>query len=85
MDYRYVAEPDILPIVLEDDFLEELKKSVVELPVVKRQRYLEQYKLGEDDARILTADYELSCYFDQLVNLTGDEKKSCSIITSVLL
>lgn len=85
MDYRYVPEPDILPIVLEDDFLEELRKSVVELPIVKRQRYLEEYKLGEDDARILTADYELSCYYDELVSLTKDEKKSCSIITTVLL
>jgi aspartyl-tRNA(Asn)/glutamyl-tRNA(Gln) amidotransferase subunit B len=45
MDYRYVPEPDILPIILEDDFLEELQKSVVELPIVKRQRYLEEYKL----------------------------------------
>lgn len=85
MDYRYVPEPDILPIVLEDDFIEKLRESVVELPIVKRQRYLEKYKLWEDDARILTADYELSCYYDNLVDLTKDEKKSCSIITSVLL
>ncbi len=85
MDYRYVPEPDILPIILEDDFLEELQKSVVELPIVKRQRYLEEYKLWEDDARILTADYKLSCYYDELVALTKDEKKSCSIVTSVLL
>jgi len=85
MDYRYVPEPDILPIVLDDDFIDELQKSVVELPIVKRQRYLEEYKLWEDDARILTADYELSSYYDELVELTKDEKKSCSIITSVLL
>ena len=85
MDYRYVPEPDILPIVLEDDFIEELKKSLVELPIEKRQRYLNEYKLWEDDARILTADYELSQYYDELVSLTQDEKKSCSIITSVLL
>ena len=85
MDYRYVPEPDILPIVLEDDFLTELKKSVVELPIMKRQRYLEQYKLWEDDARILTADYELSKYYDELVSLTNDSKKSCSIVTTVLL
>lgn len=85
MDYRYVPEPDILPIVLEDDFIEKLRESVVELPIVKRQRYLEEYKLWEDDARILTADYELSQYYDQLVAVTNDSKKSCSIITSVLL
>lgn len=85
MDYRYVPEPDILPIILEDNFLDELRKSVVELPIHKRLRYLNDYKLWEDDARILTADYKLSEYYDELVKLTNDEKKSCSIITSVLL
>jgi len=85
MDYRYVPEPDILPIVLDDDFLLELQKSVVELPISKRQRYLDEYKLWEDDARILTADYELSQYYDELVKQTGDAKKSCSILTTVLL
>jgi len=45
MDYRYVPEPDILPIVLDDDFLEECKNRVVELPVQKRIKYLEEYKL----------------------------------------
>ncbi len=85
MDYRYVPEPDILPIVIDDDFLEECRKQVVELPITKRLRYLEEYKLWEDDARILTADYELSNYFDELTGLTKDPKKSCSYITSVLL
>ncbi len=85
MDYRYVPEPDILPIVLSDEILESAKSQVVELPIVKRQRYLDEYKLWEDDARILTADYDLSVYFDELVTLTNDPKKSCSIMTSVLL
>ena len=85
MDYRYVPEPDILPIVLDDDFLEDCRKLVVELPVKKRMKYLDEYKLWDDDARILTADYPLSQYFDQLVTLSWDAKKSCSYITSVLL
>lgn len=85
MDYRYVPEPDILPIVLDDDFIAECRTQVVELPVEKRIRYLREYKLWEDDARILTADHELSKYFDTLLELTGDAKKSCSYITSVLL
>jgi aspartyl-tRNA(Asn)/glutamyl-tRNA(Gln) amidotransferase subunit B len=45
MDYRYVPEPDILPIVLDDAFIEECRKLVVELPNTKRVRYLEEYKL----------------------------------------
>lgn len=85
MDYRYVPEPDILPIVLDEVFLESCRSQVVELPVKKRLRYLEQYGLGADDARILTADVSLSAYFDTLVDITKDAKKSCSFITSVLL
>jgi len=85
MDYRYFPEPDILPIVLDDDLLESCRKQVVELPVLKRKRYLEDYKLGQDDARLLTADYPLALYFEALTELTWDAKKSCSYITSVLL
>ena len=85
MDYRYVPEPDILPIVLDQELLESCKAQLVELPIKKRLRYLNDYGLGTDDARILTADISLSQYFDTLVELTKDAKKSCSFITSVLL
>lgn len=85
MDYRYFPEPDILPIVLDQDFLDWCKAQIVELPVVKRKRYLEEYKLGQDDARLLTADYKLANYFEELTKLTWDPKKSCSYISSVIL
>lgn len=85
MDYRYVPEPDILPIVLDDAFISECRSHLVELPVEKRIRYLEEYKLQDDDARLLTTDADLSGYFDALVELTGDAKKSCSYITTILL
>ena len=85
MDYRYFPEPDILPIVLDEAFLDSCQKQVVELPIVKRRRYLEEYKLWDDDARLLTSDYPLSLFFEELVTLTWDAKKSCSYTTSVLL
>lgn len=85
MDYRYVPEPDILPIVLDAEILESCRAQVVELPITKRMRYLNEYKLKDDDARLLTADAKLSQYFDELVELSGDAQKSCSYITSVLL
>lgn len=85
MDYRYFPEPDILPIQLSDDFIEEARKQVPELPIEKRLRYLNEFKLSEDDARILTTDRELSEYFDKLNDLTKDAKKSCSYITTILL
>lgn len=85
MDYRYFPEPDILPLDLSDEFVEECRKQLPELPIEKRLRYLNEFKLSEDDARILTTDRELSEYFDELNKLTNDPKKSCSYITSVLL
>ncbi len=85
MDYRYFPEPDLLPLVLSDEFIEEARKQIPELPIEKRLRYLNNFKLSEDDARILTFDRELSEYFDELVDLTWDAKKSCSYITTVLL
>lgn len=85
MDYRYVPEPDILPIVLDEEILESCREQLVELPIQKRMRYLSEYKLKDDDARLLTADHRLSKYFDELTELSGDAQKSCSYITSVLL
>jgi len=59
MDYRYFPEPDLLPVVLDDDFIEACRRSLPPLPHEKRMQYLHEYKLGDDDARILSADSEL--------------------------
>lgn len=85
MDYRYFPEPDLLPIVLEDDFIAECKASLPELPIDKRLRYLNEFKLWEDDARILSADHTLGTYFDKVVAITDDAKKSCAYLTTVVL
>ncbi len=85
MDYRYFPEPDLLPIDLDDNFIEQCRQSLVELPIDKRLRYLSEYKLKEDDARLLTTDSSLTTYFEKLVELTKDPKKSCSYITTILL
>ena len=85
MDYRYFPEPDLLPITLDDDFIKEARDTLPEMPIEKRLRYLSEYKLGEDDARLITTNRDLSEYFDRLVELTKDAKKSCSYITTILL
>jgi aspartyl-tRNA(Asn)/glutamyl-tRNA(Gln) amidotransferase subunit B len=85
MDYRYFPEPDLLPLNLSDEFVSEIEKLKVELPITRRLRYLNEYKLGVDDARILTADKEISDYYEELVKLTNDPKKSCSYVTTILL
>ena len=82
MDYRYFPEPDLPPLVLSDSFIEERK--IAELPIDRRIKYLEQYKLLEDDARILTLERSVSDFYERLTELSGDPKKSCSYVTSVV-
>jgi len=85
MDYRYFPEPDLLPIILNEDFINECNSLLVELPIKKRLRYLNDFSLWDDDARILSADKNLSDYFDELVSLSNDPKKSCAYLTTVIL
>lgn len=85
MDYRYFPEPDLLPLDLTDEFIEDCRTQTGELPLDKRIRYLHDYSLSEDDARILTLERETSDYFEELFKITNDAKKSCSYITTVLM
>jgi aspartyl-tRNA(Asn)/glutamyl-tRNA(Gln) amidotransferase subunit B len=82
MDYRYFPDPDLPPLLLTEVFIDERK--IGELPIDRRVKYLENYKLIEDDARILSNDKTTSDFYEKLVELTQDPKKSCSYITTVL-
>ena len=82
MDYRYFPDPDLPPLILEETFIEERK--IEELPIDRRIKYRDTYKLIEDDARILSNDRLTSDFYETLVDLTDDPKKSCSYITTVL-
>lgn len=82
MDYRYFPDPDLPPLILSSTFLDERK--IAELPIDRRLKYKNEYKLIEDDARILSNDRMTSDFYEKLVELTSDPKKSCSYITTVL-
>ena len=82
MDYRYFPDPDLPPLILRDEFIRE--REIDELPIDRRLRYLHEYKLISDDARILSNDKTTSDFYEKLVELTNDPKKSCSYITTVL-
>jgi aspartyl-tRNA(Asn)/glutamyl-tRNA(Gln) amidotransferase subunit B len=82
MDYRYFPEPDLPPLTLTPQYIQE--RSIDMLPIDKRLQYRDEYMLIEDDARILSADRYTSEFYDTLVRMTGDAKKSCSYITTVL-
>ncbi len=67
-DYRYFEEPDLPPLILDDEFIGEVKKSITELPRAKREKYVSKYKLTEYDAEALTKDKEIARYFEDLID-----------------
>jgi aspartyl-tRNA(Asn)/glutamyl-tRNA(Gln) amidotransferase subunit B len=74
-DYRYFREPDLLPIFLDDTWLEEIRQRIPELPLVRKQRFMEQYGLPDYDAEILTDHRSLSDYFEATITtFHGDPK-----------
>ncbi len=75
MDYRYFPDPDLPPLSLTQQFVDEIKKSLPELPNAKKARYISQFAIPEYDAGVLTADVEISSYFEQLIQ--KHEPKLC--------
>lgn len=82
MDYRYFPEPDLPPLVISQEFI--ASRNIGDLPIDRRIKYVNEYKIQADDARILSANRELSDFYEELVKLTADPKKSCSYITTVI-
>lgn len=77
-DYRYFREPDLLPIRLDEDWKKEILKSLPELPLTRRQRFMDAYGLPEYDADILTSERNLSDYFENAVKAYGGDPKRVS-------
>jgi aspartyl-tRNA(Asn)/glutamyl-tRNA(Gln) amidotransferase subunit B len=63
-DYRYFPDPDLLPLVIDDAWIERLRVQMPELPAPRRARYMADYGLSSADARVLTGSRELSDYFE---------------------
>ena len=77
-DYRYFPDPDLLPVVLEDDFLEELRATLPELPDQKAARFAGDYGLSDYDAGVLTASRELGAFYEDVVARVGRDPKLCA-------
>lgn len=77
-DYRYFREPDLLPITLSDEDVERIKTSLPELPLERKERFVQQYGLPEYDAEILTEERTFSEYFEATVEAFGGDPKSVS-------
>jgi aspartyl-tRNA(Asn)/glutamyl-tRNA(Gln) amidotransferase subunit B len=77
-DYRYFPEPDLLPIVIDNDFIESIRKTLPELPDVKSKRFCEQYGLSEYDSLVLSSDLATADFFEGVAAGSGDPKLSAN-------
>jgi aspartyl-tRNA(Asn)/glutamyl-tRNA(Gln) amidotransferase subunit B len=77
-DYRYFREPDLLPIRLEEAWIEDVVAGLPELPLERLERFKEQYELPEYDADILTGERSLSDYFETAIAAYGGDPKRVS-------
>ena len=83
-DYRYFPDPDLLPLVLTEDFVEECKASLPELPDAKRQRYVDALGITPYNADVITSDVETARWFEALLAAGAEAKAGANWLTSEL-
>lgn len=84
-DYRYFPEPDLPPMEIGQDFIEQLAKEVPELPSAKKERYIGEFEMAEHDADLISSDAGLAGIFESVFESTGDLKKTVSFISTILI
>ena len=77
-DYRYFPDPDLLPVYISEELRAQVKADLPELPHLKRQRFIEEYKLDAETATQLTSSRQLADYFEALISESGCDAKICS-------
>lgn len=84
-DYRYFPEPDLLPIEIDDSYIEALREQLPELPDAKQERFMSEFGLSEYDAGVLVADREIAEYFEKVAEISGDAKLAANWVNGDLL
>jgi aspartyl-tRNA(Asn)/glutamyl-tRNA(Gln) amidotransferase subunit B len=83
-DYRYFPEPDLLPLVISDAWKDEARRALPELPQARRERFVREYSLPDQDAALLTASKELANYYEQAAKASQEPKLAANWILSEL-
>jgi aspartyl-tRNA(Asn)/glutamyl-tRNA(Gln) amidotransferase subunit B len=82
-DYRYFPDPDLLPLELSQQFVDEIRKTLPELPDEKKRRFIDEYGLSAEDADVLVADREVADYFEAVAG-GRDAKAAANWVTGTL-
>jgi aspartyl-tRNA(Asn)/glutamyl-tRNA(Gln) amidotransferase subunit B len=83
-DYRYFPEPDMVPFTFDDEFIEQLRAALPELPEARRGRYAREYALPSHDASVLAGDLGLGAYFEEAVEAAGGTEMGKAVANWVL-
>jgi len=84
-DYRYFPDPDLVPLNIAQDWVEELRKTMPELPSARQKRFVTEYGLPDYDAGVLTSSKPLADYFEHCVKLFGQPKTVSNWVMGELL
>lgn len=84
-DYRYFPDPDLVPLKIDEKWIEEIRRTLPELPDDRKRRFIESYGIPEYDAEILTSTKALADYFEQCVRIFPEAKQISNWIMSELL
>ena len=82
-DYRYFPEPDLVPVELTAEWLQDIRGRLCELPIKRQLRYVEEYGLSDYDAGVLTAERSTAEFFEQSIGTGGEPKRVCNLLTQV--
>jgi aspartyl-tRNA(Asn)/glutamyl-tRNA(Gln) amidotransferase subunit B len=84
-DYRYFPEPDLVPVEISDEWIKETMSELPELPEKKRERFIQNYKIPEYDAGVLTASKEIADYYEKSASLYPEFKVISNWVMGELL
>ncbi|OGW14051.1 MAG: aspartyl/glutamyl-tRNA amidotransferase subunit B [Nitrospinae bacterium RIFCSPLOWO2_12_FULL_47_7] len=84
-DYRYFPEPDLVPIVIDEKMINEIRKTLPELPEQKRERFIREYEIPEYDAGVLTASQPLAGFYEKSIRFYNKPKVVSNWIMGELL
>ena len=84
-DYRYFPDPDLVPVEIKSQWLEDIRARLCELPIKRQMHYVNKYKLSDYDAGVLTSERSMAEYFEEVIAEGGEPKRACNIITQDLL
>jgi len=84
-DYRYFPDPDLVPVVIDDAWIEAVRQGLPELPLEKRERFVRDYGISGYDAGVLTAGRALADYYEAVVRLCGQPKIAANWVMGDLM